>query len=138
MVELGEERGTIQELEKEILNNIFDFDEKITSEIMTHRTEIVGLPIDSSLEEVVATINQQYTRIPIYSDSIDNIVGVIHAKDLLPFIAEPQSAFDLRKISRHSYFIPESKKSLICSRKCKRIKFIWPLLSMNMEGLQDW
>lgn len=110
LVDLGEEHGTIHELEKKLINNVFDFDDKVASEIMTPRTEIVSLPVDATLEEAASTISRHFTRLPVYKDSIDNIVGIIHAKDLLPFIRQPNAHFDLGKMIREVYFVPESKK----------------------------
>jgi len=87
MVDVGEEKGTIQENEKEMINNIFDFDNKTVMDIMTHRTDIVALPVDASLDEVISLFNEEkYTRIPVYEESIDNIVGILHVKDLIKYI----------------------------------------------------
>ncbi|MDF2986462.1 MAG: hypothetical protein K0R50_1972, partial [Eubacterium sp.] len=87
MVDVGEEKGTIHETEKEMINNIFEFNNKTVSDIMTHRTEVGALPIDASLEEVTTFVNtEKYSRIPVYEDSIDNIVGVMHSKYLIQFL----------------------------------------------------
>ncbi|MFZ5943122.1 MAG: hemolysin family protein [Bacillota bacterium] len=113
MIDVGEEKGTIQEIEKEMINNIFDFDDKTASDIMTHRTEIVGIPIDLSLEEIIKVISdEEFTRIPVYGNSIDNIIGILHVKDLIKFINTSSSTqFDLHKIIRQPLFVPESKKA---------------------------
>ena len=112
MVDAGEESGTIQEIEKEVINNIFDFDDKVASEIMTHRTEVVGLSLDSELEHVLTVVNQEkYTRLPVYRDSLDDIVGILHVKDLFNYIAtKSDKPFDLSELIRKPYFVPESKK----------------------------
>lgn len=112
MVDVGEEKGTIRETEKEMINNVFEFDNKEAQDIMTHRTEVVGLSISAPLEEVKTILfDQQYTRFPVYENDIDHIVGMIHLKDLLKYIdgtgLEP---FSLSKIMRKPYFVPESKK----------------------------
>ena len=112
MVDVGEEKGTIRETEKEMINNVFEFDNKEAQDIMTHRTEVVGLSISAPLEEVKEILfDQQYTRFPVYENDIDHIVGMIHLKDLLKYIdgtgTEP---FSLSKIMRKPYFVPESKK----------------------------
>ena len=87
MVDVGEEKGTIRETEKEMINNIFEFDNKIVSDIMTHRTEIAGISLDSKFGEVLRIVaDEQYTRFPVYDQSIDDIIGVMHSKDLLQFI----------------------------------------------------
>ena len=113
MVDVGEEKGAIHESEKEMINNIFEFDNKIVSDIMTHRTEIVGIAVSSSLKDVIALINREkYTRFPVFEDDIDNIIGVLHVKDLLQFLEDSaREDFNLKKIIRHPYFIPASKKT---------------------------
>lgn len=113
MVDVGEQKGTIQETEKFFINNIFDFDDKSVSEIMTHRTNVVGLSIDLSLPEIIKiTSEEKYTRYPVYRDSLDNIIGILHVKDLLKSINDNQGRnFDLAKIIRKPYFVPESKKA---------------------------
>jgi len=114
MVDVGEEKGTIQENEKEMINNIFDFDNKTVMDIMTHRTDIVALSVDASLDEVISLFNEEkYTRIPVYEESIDNIVGILHVKDLIKYIGvgSDTADFDLRKIIRKPYNVPWSKKA---------------------------
>jgi len=111
MVDVGEEKGTIRETEKEMINNIFEFDNKLVSEIMTHRREISGIPVEATLAEVKKILkNEQYTRFPIYDESIDNIVGIVHLKDLLKYYDQARTkSFSLQKIMRKPYFVPESK-----------------------------
>ena len=111
MVDVGEEKGTIRETEKEMINNIFEFDNKLVSEIMTHRREISGIPVEATLVEVKKILkNEQYTRFPIYDESIDNIVGIVHLKDLLKYYDQARTkSFSLQKIMRKPYFVPESK-----------------------------
>jgi len=114
MVDVGEEKGTIHETEKEMINNIFEFDNKIVTDIMTHRTNIVAVPLNASLNEVISLINEEkYTRIPVYEDSIDNIVGILHAKDLIQFVGKNcnNEDFQLCKLIRKAYFVPSSKRT---------------------------
>ncbi|RXE58126.1 hemolysin family protein [Acetivibrio mesophilus] len=114
MVDVGEEKGAIQETEKEMINNIFDFDNKTVMDIMTHRTDIIALPDNASLNEVMTLfIEEKYTRIPVYEESIDNIVGILHVKDLIKYIGSENTTknFDLKKISRKPYNVPWSKKA---------------------------
>lgn len=113
MVDMGEERGTIDHIEKQMINNIFEFDNKTVTDIMTHRTDIVAIPIDASLNEIVTLINEEgFTRFPIYEDGIDNIVGVLHAKDMIQYIDADKvnkADFQLKKIIRYPYYVPSSK-----------------------------
>ncbi len=114
MVDVGEEKGTIHENEKEMINNIFEFNNKTVGDIMTHRTDIAALPINETLENVIAFVKQEkYSRIPVYEDDIDNIVGVMHSKYLIDYLSNGNSNndFNLSSIIRKPYFVPISKKT---------------------------
>ncbi|HHV72814.1 MAG TPA: HlyC/CorC family transporter [Clostridia bacterium] len=114
MVDVGEEKGTIQEVEKLMINNIFEFDDTTVEEIMTHRTSIAALPIDATLDEVIELFEKtKYSRIPVYEDTIDNIVGVMHAKCLISYLAKgkDRNKFHLANFIRHPYFVPASKRA---------------------------
>ena len=114
MLDEGEEKGTIDESEKEMINNIFEFDSKVVTDIMTHRTDVVAISIDATLDEIVSLVNEEkYTRFPVYEGSIDNIIGILHSKELIKYINIDQSEkthFDLSKMIRDAYYIPSSKK----------------------------
>lgn len=112
MVDVGEEKGTIRETEKEMINNVFEFDNKEAQDIMTHRTDVVGLSISAPLDQIKEILfEQQYTRFPVYENDIDHIVGMIHLKDLLKYMdGSDKTSFNLSKIMRKPYFVPESKK----------------------------
>jgi putative hemolysin len=112
MVDVGVERETIDENEKEMINNIFDLDSKNVEDIMTHRTDIIALPVEADLTEVIELVNtEKYTRIPIYEDSIDNIIGILNSKDLFQFLNQrnDQLPFNMRQILRGAHFVPSSK-----------------------------
>ncbi len=113
MVDVGEEKGSIRDTEKEMINNIFEFDNINVSDIMTHRTDVSGIHIDASFDDVKKIVfEEQYTRFPVYQDTIDDIIGILHVKDLLQFIEHKQIVnFDLKKLIREPYFVPESKKT---------------------------
>lgn len=116
MVDVGGETGMIDESEKEMINNIFEFDNKSAEDIATHRKDIVALSIDAGKEDIikVATI-ERYSRIPVYEDNIDNIVGILHIKDFINYIFKPENIsredIDLNNIIRKTYFVPGSKKT---------------------------
>lgn len=112
MVDVGSESGSIEDNEKEMIENIFEFNDKEVSEIMTHRTKIVSLPIEASYAEVVdIATNEKYTRIPVYRDTIDDIVGILHIKDLLGYSLYPhnEAEFSLQKLLRPPLVVPETK-----------------------------
>lgn len=112
MIDVGKENGTIQEAEKVMINNIFEFDNKTVSDIMTHRTNIVALPIDATLLETVRFVNvEKYTRFPVYEGDMDHIVGILHTKDLIQFVENCEEAnFNMRDLLRDPFFVLESKR----------------------------
>lgn len=110
LVEAGEEQGVLQEDEKEMIHSIFDFTDTIAREIMTPRVDMHSVDIGTSPQEVVQMITRTgHSRIPVYEGSIDNIIGIVHVKDLLR-ICEGRTQFHLQEILRPPYFVPENKK----------------------------
>ncbi len=122
MVDVGRESGNIHAEEKEMIENIFEFNDKEVSDIMTHRTNIVSLDVESDYSEVIeVAVHEKYTRIPVYEDNIDNIVGILHIKDLLYHAAEGLSQpFSLRRMLRPPYIVPESKNIDALFREMQR------------------
>ncbi len=93
-----------------LLKNIFEFDDKTVREIMVPRTKVVALDINAPREKVIKVVlNEGYSRLPVYKDTIDNIIGVVYAKDLINYIEEP-NLFVLYDLLRPAYFVPETKK----------------------------
>ncbi len=112
MVDVGGERGVIEDTQKEMINNIFEFDDIDAGDVMTHRTDVVAADInDITLEEFInLAIENGRSRIPLYEDDIDNIVGIVYVKDLLKYVGkEIKVKGTLRSIMREPYFIPETK-----------------------------
>lgn len=112
MVEVGEESGVIEESEKRMIDNILEFDDITVSEVMTHRTAITAAHIDATITEIVQiAIEAGKSRIPIYKDNFDDIVGVLHIKDLLKFIAiETTQDFKIEDYMRPPMYIPEATR----------------------------
>ena len=113
MVDAGGEEGTIDEHEKEMINNIFDFDDKSVEEIATHRKDIVAVPEDISLEDLINVVTKEkFTRIPVYDGDIDNIVGILHIKDFInAMISDGRDNFKLMDIVMKPFFVPSTKKA---------------------------
>ena len=110
LVEAGEEEGVIEEEEKEMIHSIFDFTDTVTRQVMKPRTDMDCAPVTSTLDELLDVITTTgHTRIPIYEENVDNIVGVVHAKDLLPVLRQDKDGFDIQSVMREAYFIPETK-----------------------------
>ncbi len=111
LLEEGEEQGLISRHEERLINSIFDFRETVASEIMTPSAEMVLAGRSASVRDLIDLITGEgYTRIPIYQDNQDQIIGVLHAKDLLRFCVDgsPDDA-DLDEFLNPPYFIPETK-----------------------------
>ena len=112
MVDVGEENGTIEESEKEMINNVFEFNDRLAGEIMTHRTEVSAVEVTSTLKEIMEIgLSEGYSRIPVYDGDLDNIVGILYIKDLLQYVGQPVSAdFDAKDVMRPPLFVPETKR----------------------------
>lgn len=112
LAELGVEKGTIEEEEHDLINGIVSFKSVTAREIMTPRVDIAAIPVDATFEELMSVINESgHSRIPLYEKDLDNIKGVIIAKDLLPFIKKKELSqnINLLKIAREAIFVPSSK-----------------------------
>ena len=112
LVDAGEEKGVIEEVQKEMINNIFEFDDLTASDIMTHRTDMEAVEINAPIQDVIETaIECGYSRIPVYEEDVDNIKGIVYIKDLLKYIGQtvPKS-IKLSNLIRPAEFVPETKK----------------------------
>lgn len=124
ILEQGKESGAIDKSEHELIKNVFDFNERVVKNIMVPRTKICGIKVESSKEELIEElITEGYSRMPVYDETIDKIIGIVHAKDVLSRLARNE-AFELREIIRKPYFIPETKKinDLMAELQQKRIQ----------------
>ena len=112
LVDVGEEKGALEKDEKEMIHSILEMSETVSREIMVPRTDMVGIDKSGTLSQVLLLVKDKlHSRIPIYDDSIDNIVGMLFLKDLLPFIKKRnKQEFDLTKLAHPAYYVPEQKK----------------------------
>lgn len=112
MVEEGNETGVIEESQREMINNIFEFDDIVVSDVMTHRTEIVAVEVEEPISSVIHTVIQEgYSRMPVYQGNIDNIVGILMAKDLLCLAGQDNlEHYHIRHFMREVVFVPETAK----------------------------
>ena len=109
MIDVGEEKGSIEENEKELINNVFEFNDKVASEVMIHRKEIYAIDVKSEITDILADLKEyKYSRIPVYEENIDNIVGMLYIKDLLAYAYLKKEA-KVKKLMRDVYFVPENK-----------------------------
>ncbi len=111
IVDAGEEGGVIEEDEKAMIYSIFELGDTLAREVMVPRIDITALEATASLDDAVKTILQAgHSRIPVYVDTIDNIVGILYAKDLLRYLGDGRTDVNLRDLARPPYFVPESKR----------------------------
>jgi len=124
LLEQGKETGALDSSEHELIQNVFDFNERVVKNIMVPRTKISGVDLNTTKEELLESIiTEGYSRMPVYDDVIDKIVGIVHAKDILALLARNQEIV-LKDIIRKPYFIPETKKinDLMAELQQKRIQ----------------
>lgn len=111
LMEASEEEGLINGAESEMIKAIFALGETVVREIMVPRTDMACIPVDVTTGELIATIIEcGHSRIPVYEGTVDNIIGVLYAKDLLRHWGEDSPGLDIRKIARPPFYIPETKK----------------------------
>ena len=109
MIDEGEEKGTIEEDEKEMIHNIFEFNDITVSEVMTHRTDVYALEINSNIEDIIKEIDEyKYSRIPVYEETIDDIKGILFVKDLLKYL-NGKKTVKIKNIIREAYLVSENK-----------------------------
>lgn len=124
LLDQGRESGALDTIEHELIKNVFDFNERIVKNIMVPRTKISAIEMNCPGDEFIERITKEgYSRIPIYDDNIDQIIGIVHTKDILPIIAKGKELV-LRNIIRKPYFIPETKRinDLMAEFQQKRIQ----------------
>lgn len=109
MVDQGEEKGAIEEAEKELINNVFALNDIVASEIMIHRTDVYAIEINDNLYDILDEIDDyKYSRIPVYEETIDNIKGILFLKDVLKSVSKKKE-IKIKNILREAYFVPETK-----------------------------
>ena len=110
MVDQGEESGTIKEDEKELINNVFEFNDITVSEIMRHRKDIFAVDINISTDELLEELSKEeyrYSRIPVYDETIDEIKGILYVKDVLKNINK--KTFKVKNVIKDAYFISQNR-----------------------------
>ncbi len=112
LIEDVEESGALEESQKDMLNNIFEFDDITAGEIMTPRTDVLAIEVNAPLSEAVEmAIDNGYSRLPVYEEDIDNVLGILYIKDLLPYVGRSlPKGVTIRILLRETYFVPDTKK----------------------------
>lgn len=114
LVARGHEQGVVEEDEREMIHGVFEFSQTVAREVMTPRIDVTAVPEDIGLQELIRiVVDEGHSRLPVYSGTIDSVVGVLLAKDLIPLLADPEQfrnqPFDVRKVMREAYFVPDTK-----------------------------
>lgn len=124
LVKVGQEHGTINETEKDMINSIFEFDDKLAKEVMTPRTEVFLININSSVSQFLdKLLEEKYSRVPVYEGDVDNIVGILYMKDFV--IEARKNGFEnvnIKKILHPPYFVQESKNIDVLFKKLQSSK----------------
>lgn len=110
MVSEGHEQGVLEQSEAEMIHNIFELGDKDVSDIMTHRKSILGIDAKTDLEEAAhIMLNEQFSRYPVFEDDIDNIIGILHLKDVMRNLMNEEHAKTIRDVMREPYFVPNTQ-----------------------------
>jgi CBS domain containing-hemolysin-like protein len=124
MAEVGHEEGSIDEGEKELIHSIFEFGDTIVREVMVPRPDIVAIEDDKTLRDVQALVlSHGYSRIPVYHESLDDVKGVVFAKDVLKALHQGRQDMPLADIMRDAHFVPESKRVADLLKEMQKEKF---------------
>jgi len=123
IINAGEESGLLDPQSGEMIQSILEFRDTVVREVMIPRTEMVAISRDATIEEILDLIIQYgHTRMPVYTVTVDNIVGILNVKDLLKFWSKPISANDILSTLRKPYYIPETKKTHLLLHELKQKK----------------
>ena len=111
MVTAAEEHAVIEEEEKEMIHSVFEFGDTVAREVMVPRPDMITLPADATVKDALSlTMEHGFSRIPVFRDGLDNIVGLLYAKDLIASLSKGQLDRAVGGMVREAYFIPETKK----------------------------
>ena len=123
LVEQSTEGGTLEQTDATLIEGVFEFSEKNAREVMTPRTEIDALAVDATLDETLTLMEEtQRSRYPVYEETIDDIIGLVLAKDLLPILRKPPAKFSIRAIMRPIHVVPGSREVEEVLADFKRLK----------------
>ncbi|MGZ4137978.1 MAG: hemolysin family protein, partial [Actinomycetota bacterium] len=122
--EVASEEGQIEDEEKELIHSIFEFGDTIAREVMVPRPDIVAIGDDETLRDVQALVLEHgYSRVPLYKEDLDDVIGIVYAKDVLKALHQGKHDSPLSEIAREPHYIPETKKVTELLREMQRDKF---------------
>lgn len=127
IVSVSHKEGVLEGEERDMINNVFDFSDSQVNDVMITRTEMIAIDVESTYEEIIDTINrEQFSRIPVYEDTTDNIIGILYVKDLVFLQSQNDEQFNLKKFIRDPHFTYEFKstKELFKEMRADRIHMV--------------
>jgi len=134
MVDAGNETGGIEESQREMINNIFSFDDVAVSDVMTHRKDIVAVSSEATVKETALLATKKgFSRIPVYEDKIDSIIGIVLVKDLLTFVGRDEDC-KVSQVMRKAVFVPETGKCRDVFQKMRKEKMQLVIVSDEYGG----
>lgn len=134
LVDAGNETGGIEESQREMINNIFTFDDVPVSDVMTHRTDMTAVPKEAAASAAAdLALKEGFSRLPVYDGQIDTIVGVLLVKDLLPLIGKPDDC-PVSELMRPAIFVPDSAKCRDVFQRMRREKMQLAIVSDEYGG----
>jgi CBS domain containing-hemolysin-like protein len=135
LLDQSKESGEIQDSEHELIENVFQFNDRMVKQIMVPRTKLAALDVNAPEDKLLEKIfSEGYSRLPVYEGSIDNIVGVLNVKDLLPIVRRGEP-LELARIMRPAYFVPETKKINRLLRQFQRKHIVMAVVSDEFGGV---
>ena len=135
LLDQSKESGEIQDSEHELIENVFQFNDRMVKQIMVPRTKLSAVDVNAPEEAILETVfSEGYSRLPVFEGNIDNIVGVLYVKDLLPIVRR-REPLDLARIMRPAYFVPETKKINRLLRQFQRKHIVMAVVSDEFGGV---
>ncbi len=123
MVDIGEESGAIDSDERKMIENIFEFNNTSAEEVMTHRTDMVAIDLDSDQEQIEKAFQHGFTRVPVYRESIDQIIGFLHIRDYFAAKILDRAVTDLAGLVKPVYLAPASMRANVLFRNMQKEKY---------------
>ena len=135
LVSTSSDKGILDEEEGKMIENILDFESTEVSQIMTHRTEMSAINIKWNKKQIFDYVNsEKYTRFPVYENSIDHIVGILNAKELLLYLDKPAESFSIKNLARKPLYVPETKKTRELFQEMQKEKNHIPIIIDEYGG----
>lgn len=135
LIDQGEEQGLLTPEQGDMIQSIFEFKDTIVREIMIPRTEIIAVPQETSIQTIIdLMVKHGHSRLPIYQENLDNVIGLLHVKDLLPYWGQPVAQSLPLEVIRQPIFVPETKKIVQLLKELRGQRFHMAVVSDEYGG----